>query len=378
MGRGRDSMKILYCITKSEWGGAQNHLYELIKGQTNKKNEIILIVGSEGSLTERIRNEKIKCKIIICDSLMRELSLIKDYKTIKFIRNILKKEKPDILHLHSSKAGAVGRVAAKNLKDIKVIFTAHGWAFTEGVNKIKARVYLFIEKYLSKYTDKIICVSKYDYNLALRNNFNKEKLDVIYNGVGVPQINLGNEDIPIENKVNFFFPARFASPKRQDLVIEAVKDLPQDRFKIHFLGEGPELERLKDVAEANNLSESIIFHGFVKNPRHFFTDKSILLLISDYEGLPISIIEGLSVGTPVVASNVGGVSELVLDNINGFLVENEVSSIKQTILKFIEKPKSIIDFSKESKRIYEEKFTSEFFLRSTTNIYLELLDCPRV
>ena len=126
-------MKILYCITSASWGGAQLHVLELCADQLKRGNEVIFIVGNEGPLLDKVKKLK-GLKIIFLPSLVREINPINDMKAIIELRKIIKKESPDIIHLHSSKAGVVGRIAAIGLrKRVKVIFTVHGWAFTDGV-----------------------------------------------------------------------------------------------------------------------------------------------------------------------------------------------------------------------------------------------------
>ena len=176
-------MKIMYCITSSSWGGAQLHVLELCQNQMKRGNKVIFLVGNNGPLLEKVRRIK-GVRVILLPSLVREISFVKDITAVIKLRKIIKRERPDIVHLHSSKAGTLGRIASIGL-NCKVIFTVHGWAFTEGVNsKIKKFIYRTIEKSVSRFTDLFICVSEYDRNLGMeRGVLNPNShVAVIHNG----------------------------------------------------------------------------------------------------------------------------------------------------------------------------------------------------
>lgn len=371
-------MKILYCITRSKWGGAQNHLFELIRAQVSKGSEVILVVGDEGDLTEKLHSNKINCKIIIMSSLVREISIRKDISTVVSLRKLIEKEKPEIVHLHSSKAGALGRVACIGNPNIKVIFTAHGWSFTDGVSKKKAKVFVAVERFLSRFTDRVICVSKFDYNIAQRAGiFKKTKGITIYNGV--PDESQGDFLYRnINEPVNFVMIARFSEvQKRQDVLIDAAKLLSENNvnnYRITFIGDGERFLEAQKKVEEYQLSDKIQFLGFKENPMNYLDPNSVLTLISDYEGLPISIIEGMCMGRPILATDVGGVNELITHRKNGYLT----SIVPKEIMLFISKICQLTttefqELSINSRKMYEQKFTIEKFLLKTFRCYEEVL-----
>lgn len=372
-------MKIMYCVTRSEWGGAQSHIYELISNQSKKKkNQIVLVVGNEGDLTQKINSNNIECNIIILKELKRNISPKSDFIAVRKLKKLIGFEQPDIIHLHSSKAGAIGRIASIQIdlkKRPKTIFTVHGWAFTDGVSKVKSFVYKKIEKILAIKTDKIICVSKFDYQLGIRNKIaTSSKMEVIYNGVASNMINLNNKQK--SEFIDFIMVARFSSvQKRQDLLIEAIKLLDnKDREKIRvcFIGEGDQVDHCKKLVKNYRLN-NVEFLGFKNNPQVFFTNRTYLTLISDYEGLPISIIEGMASECPIVASDVGGVNELVDNYINGYLVNNNPEDIKDTILNIIHQKDTVYDkMAYVSGKKFRENFSIEKFADATDEIYNEL------
>lgn len=356
-------MKILYCITRSNWGGAQAHLFDLISNQKKIGNEIILIVGEDGELAQRVKALG-NIKIITLKSLQRNINLAKDINCIFTLREIFKQANPDIIHLHSSKAGALGRLAARGI-NAKVIYTAHGWAFTEGVSDKKRFVYIFIEKFLAKYTDWIICVSKYDYNLALKSRvIKKEKSSVIYNGSS--RIKYNNK---VGKRIRIVMTARFDVPKRQDLLIQAVKELDKEKYELILVGEGKSLKSNKNLAHKNS---NVIFLGFRNDVLDILKESDIFVLISDYEGLPISIIEAMSASMAIVASNVGGIPELISNGSNGYLVSSNVREIQNTLELLINDVGLIRKLGQQSLIRYNESFSIEECLYKTNQLYERL------
>ena len=366
-------MKIAYFITKAEWGGAQAHLFELIDNESLKGNEIVLMIGDTGRLVEKA--EKLpNVKVIILKHLKANLTLLKDSKAVREVRNILKQENPDIFHLHSSKAGAIGRLAAVN-QPCKVIFTAHGWAFTENVDKRKRFIYKNIESILAKVTDKIICVSAYDYQLGLKMNVIDSKNSVVvYNGCSIPNEEMTKPRKNDDSLVNITMVARFSSPKEQLQLIKAISIMKnKKRVKLNLVGEGNLLEDCKVMTETLGLEKQVVFSGFQSNVDSFLKDAHIFCLVSNYEGLPISIIEAMRMSLPIIASNVGGIPELVVDGTNGYLIE------RSNIDQLAEKLDYIIDnnlfeeMGNASYLLAKEKFSINQMFENTNKVYQSVI-----
>jgi glycosyltransferase involved in cell wall biosynthesis len=166
-------MKILQAITLADLGGAQSILINLSESLINDGHEVIVVSESEGPmwdiLSDRIRKVKIK-------SLLRSINLIKDLIVILQLRKIYRQYKPDIIHLHSSKMGLLGRLA---FPKSKIVYTVHGFDSI----RIAYRKFLFIEKLLSNQAKYIIGVSQYDYNNFISEKLCKKNISYIYNGI---------------------------------------------------------------------------------------------------------------------------------------------------------------------------------------------------
>lgn len=366
-------MKILYVITKGTWGGAQTHVYNLIKDQVMRNNQITLVVGETGRLVNDIEKNFPQVNLYKIGTLTNELKITNVLRSIKSLRNIIKEINPDIIHLHSTVAGTVGRIAAIGLNK-KVIFTVHGSSFTPGVGKKREKFAKLVEKTLLPFTDKLIFVSEFDKNLwdAQIKNFSKsQKGVVIYNGVEDTLKSFGQ--IYVENKKNkkieICMAARFSSQKNQKLLIKALKNCSfKNKLHITFLGSG-ELE--KECKNIIGTDETFTFKGSVNNVSKFYANSDIITLISNFEGLPISLIEALPLSKPIIASNVGGIPEIINQNFNGFCVNNDVHEILRAFETLTADKKLRKEMGNNSRLIYKLNFTIKKMLDKTNQIYLE-------
>lgn len=360
-------MKIVYVITQATWGGAQAHLYSLIKYQAAIGNNITLVCGGTGRLSEQIKKEFHSVEVISISSLVRRISPINDLKAVHALRGLLRNIRPDIVHLHSSKAGMVGRLAAAGLS-MKVIFTVHGWGFTPGVGTKRQILMKYIEKILQPLTTYYICVSKFDYDLGVKNRVITAKHPgfVIHNGVS-------ELSFPVKKRESFVLSmaARFDMPKRQDVVIRALSYIPDDvPIVCNFLGDGPLIQECKSLAQSLHVGSKVKFYGVVDNVQKYYSQSDAAILISDYEALPISLVEALAQSLPIVASNVGGINELI--DRNGFLVKNDPQEISEKLL-LLYKSNHIDEIKNNSYEMYQRHYTESEMLEETQDCYLRCL-----
>jgi len=162
-------IKVAHIITKLEMGGAQDNTIYTVKNLNKEKFETILISGKGGILDEKVISDK-EIKIIFVETLKREISPLNDIKAVFEIKKILDKEKPDIIHTHSSKAGIIGRLAGKLSGINKIIHTFHGFGFNNKQNLLLRNFFIFLEKISALITDKLIFVSKENLNIAINLN----------------------------------------------------------------------------------------------------------------------------------------------------------------------------------------------------------------
>ena len=349
-------MKILHIITLSELGGAQSVVYNLVN-EHSKKHEIHIISGGNGDAWEGLR----RVKVHLIKDLYRNISL-KDIAVLKELRKLKKVINPDVIHLHSSKMGVLGRLVfdAK-----KIVYTVHGFDSI----RIANRKFLFVEKLLKNKAYKIIGVSKYDeINLTKEEIFSN--VECIYNGIDdiseKTYINYNKAILykidSIKQKYNFIVCciARDNQQKKIDLFIEIAKQMPDIAFV--WMGNDNSYTRLSD---------NIFLFGKVPTAAVYLKYMDLFVLPSNYEGLPMSIIEALSMSLPVVASDVGGISEL-LDGTNGFTSENRVEDFTSKINRILSDPVLYKSMSKKARETYENKFTLKMMADNYERVYNEI------
>lgn len=364
----------MYCITSSSWGGAQLHVLELCKDQLRRGNEVIFVVGNRGLLLDKVRKLK-KVKIITISSLVRQIDPINDIKAIFNLRKIIKKEQPDIVHLHSSKAGVIGRIACVGLRNkLKVIFTVHGWAFTDGITSpLRKGIFRIVERSVNSLTDLFICVSEYDKKIGMRDGVLKSNSNaiVIHNGSPVAEDSAINYSV--HSPLKLVMVARFSPQKDQASLIKAVKHLPKDLYTLTFVGDGSTLDECKTLVKKLSLENNINFVGFKENVNKYLIDNDVYILSTHYEGLPISIIEAMSYGLPILATNVGGNSEMVKNNVNGFLYDSRSELVKD-LNYIINNPNVVKKMGQQSYRIFNSEYSLTGCLDKINNVYLRLLN----
>lgn len=363
-------MKILYFITKSDLGGAGVHVLDLCNGMQAKGHTVGLVCPKGGWLDKEFQStngrfyaNKYFANTINPLSFLN--SLFVSYKAIKDF-------KPDIISCHSSMAGIVGRFSSVLLKKTRVIFTAHSWAFTEGAPLLRKIIMVPIEKILAIFTHKIICVSNFDKKIALSYKIAKEnKLAVVYNGVK-------NQEIKNQNSGDIFkivTVTRFDYPKLPDLLVRSFALIKQDNIKLEIIGYGPQENEIKDLIIKLNLSDRVkVYNSFKKEEIiGMLSNSDLFALISKHEGLPITILEAMSVGLPVIASNVGGIPEEI-DSSCGVLVNNDVYDIRNAIMRVHSDESIYTKFSKGAYCRQRELFSIDKFIQETENIYKSILN----
>ena len=363
-------MKILQIITLSEpIGGAQMVLFNNTQAMVENGHDVHIVVGNEGALTERLKSLNVKTTRI--PFLQRSISIRQDFKCFRALKKLLKEQQPDIVISHSSKAGILTRLACKSTH-IRNIFTVHGWSFTPGVKGIKRYFYLSLEKLMGRFTDHIITVSKFDYELGEKYKIVKpHKMRVIYNG---------SPDLKAESKekkakpLSILMTARFSYQKDHTTLFKALKLLKEEELHVDLVGGGELYDMYKSLAKEMNIEHMITFHGETNQIPKFLNAADIFVLTSRFEGLPLSICEAMSVGLPILASDVGGVSEMVTDGHNGFLLPVENHRLLAKKLKtLIENPSLVKALGSNSRKTFLDKFSIQQMASATEEFINDII-----
>lgn len=357
-------LTIAQVITRMDTvGGAQIHVRDIATSLQRQGHVVHLITGEQ----ENVHSGLESVPIHSVRHLVRDLRPYSDIRAYVDLKRLLKKIAPDIVATHSSKAGIIGRLAAWSLR-IPVVFTAHGWSFTEGVPNLQKRFYRWIEKITGSFSSGVIAVSEYDQKLALKHKvISNRKLVCIQNGV--PDVDKPQMMRQPNEEIRLIMIARFAPPKMQLRLVEALSDLKTLPWIMHFVGDGPMKEVVENCAINKGISDRVLFEGWHSNVEQLLATSDVFILLSEFEGLPLSILEAMRAGLPIIATDVGGVREAVTAE-NGFLVHKEdFVTLKEAIQQLVEDEELRSKMGAKGRELYEKKFTFDNMMDKTLAYY---------
>lgn len=344
-------MKILQIITQSELGGAQTVVAQL-SNKLSSEHQVVLAAGQgDGKMWSMVSGAVIK---EACPHLQRAISPKNDLLAAIELRKLYRKYKPDIIHLHSSKAGTLGRVVFPRKK---VVYTVHGFDSI----RLAFRKFLPIERILQRCCSAIVGVSNYD-NKHLIHEGITHNVTTVYNGIAKPDSNSVTKlDVISNYPKTVLCIARINPPKDPHLFIETARLLPQYGFV--WIGNQESVEHLGDIPS------NCHFMGNMVNAGAYCAQADLLMLPSNYEGLPMVIIEAMSFGKPVVASDVGGVSEIVRNGINGYTISNQAELFAEKIDAILTNSELYSTMSQNSLDIFENELTIDRMVDGYMDIY---------
>lgn len=328
--------KILYCITKGNFGGAQRYVYDLATHVNKVDYEVVVLCGEGETLPKKLEDEHVR--VIRLQSMQRDISVMKELKSFIELYKIFKQEKPDIIHLNSSKMGGSGAFIGRLTGVKNIIFTAHGFAFNEDRSFISRKILLFFHWLTILLTHKTIMVSDKTMKDIDYLPFMKNKLIKIYNGIDIGldfydkkqalDILLKGKDIDIKNKTVLLSIGELHKNKGYDLFIPALKKVEKD-FIYLIIGEGEERNNIAMLIKDNELRDKVFLLGRIENAYKYIKASDVFVLPSRTEAFPYVLLESGLAGACVLASDVGGISEVVEDDYNGVLfdVNNEIDIV---------------------------------------------------
>jgi glycosyltransferase involved in cell wall biosynthesis len=356
-------MRILYLITRSELGGAQIHLLDLLSG-FREHLDMVVGVGEDGYLVEKVRNLGIPCHVV--PHLVQPMRPVEDFRAAFELVDLIRRVKPDVVHTHTSKVGVLGRLAAR-LAGVPSVFTAHTWCFAEGTSWKWKAAGVPSERLAARWSSSIINVSEANRKLALSYRITKEnRLLTIHNGI----IDSPHRAQPDRSGIpTIVVVGRCAPQKDQALFLRALSELDTPARAL-IIGDGPTRPALEAAAERLGISDRVEFLGQRLDVAELLAGAHIFALPTKWEGFPLSILEAMRAGLPVVASNVGGVAEAVVDGETGFLVPNgDSAAFREDLRRLVESPALRRRMGEIGRAHYEAKFTLDAMLRKTLAVY---------
>ncbi len=367
-------MYICFIVTRGDSiGGAQIHVRDMAIALQKDGHMVIVLTGTPGDMTDQLDEAGIPWKHM--PFLIRAINPWKDFRAIFSVYTLLRRLKPDLVSCHTAKAGMVGRIAAF-LSGIPGIFTAHGWQFADGIPQKQARAVLVIEKMVAPLCRKVITVSRYDFDLALRKRAVKEKkLITIHNGLPWRSVPPRLESAFLKTHdsgepCRLLMVARFQEQKDHATLLKALSGLKKLNWHLDLVGDGPLMDTARTLVRDLSLEPRVEFTGQQLDVPRRMENADIYLLVTNWEGFPRSIIEAMRAGLPVIASKVGGCGESVIEGKTGYLVpRGDVETLKRRLTELISSPDLRLKMGTAGRTRYEAGFTFKQMYKKTVELY---------
>lgn len=373
-------MKIVRIIARLNIGGpARNAVFLSDLGET------VLVCGEvgegEGDMGYLAREKGIEP--VIVPELGRELSFRNDWRAFWKIYKIICRERPDIVHTHTAKAGALGRLAACLCKlkgaRCKVVHTFHGHVLHSYFGQIKTLFFIWVEKFLALFTDRIITVSE-----ALKKELvekfriaSEKKFSVVELGFELDEL----LRLPARGDsgcVNIGIVGRLVAVKNHRMLFRIAnrlkRQVTEDKVRFIVIGGGELRQDLENYVRDLGIEEIVEFKGWVRDVAEIYRDLDIVVLTSLNEGTPVSIIEAMAAARPVVATEIGGVKDVVQDESSGYLVEpNDEAAFSEKLLDLVENPDRRKSFGAYGRESVKDRFSKERLIKDMETLCNKVL-----
>lgn len=380
-----NKIKVLYVHTLPLLTGSGLAVYLMMDGLDKSRYDVELACGSRGPLIETALEKGIQFNRI--PHLVQPINIFKDLVALLELILLIKRKKYNIVHTHNSKAGILGRLAAKINRVPVIVHTIHGFAFHDFECKWRKKLFIFLEKFTAKFTDKLFVISKPLMEWGLAEGIgNAEKYIINYDGIEIEKFQ-NYVDVEAKKKEFGLSPdervvgtvAKLWEGKGHKYLLEAASEIIKfyKDVKFMFVGEGYLDKELKDYAKKLNIADSIIFTGFKTDIPEITAIFDIACLPSLFEGMGRVLLEAQASGKPVVATRVGGIAEIVKDGQSGILVPPADShALAEAIIKLLKERELLEKMGRAARERVGNEFSSKEMVRKVYMIYNEFTQRP--
>jgi len=383
-------IKIAHVITSVGYGGAGEDTLLTIEGSNKTKYHIDLVIGQEPRKNALKRIEKNNISVIYVHPFHTRYHFIYDLILVLNLFFLFKKNEYDIVHTHMTKAGILGRIAARIARIPVLIHGIHGNSLELSDNKLIHIIKIFLENKIGKFTDAYISVSEKVSEKYLEYKVGEtEKYFTVKSGIKLDQFLKVKKEINIEEKRirlgikrgDFVIgnAGRLEESKGHKFLFQATKKIIQLRknqsIKLLLIGEGKYKEKLIEIVKELGIGKNVIFTGYKKNIAELMALMDVFVLTSLREGLPKVLVEAAATGIPSAAFDVDGVSEIIKDGYNGFLVQpKNIEDLTDKIIQYIDDKELMISHGRKGKEFVVDKWSIEEMIQKTEKIYDDLVE----
>lgn len=378
-------LNVLHIITKLELGGAQKSALYIVTLLNKDRYNLWLVSSNEGVLVPDALNIP-KINVSFLPTLKRTIDLIRDFLTLISLTRFIKNKKFDIVHTHSSKAGILGRWAARFAGVPVILHTIHGWGFHDRQNPLMRRFFIFLERITAKITDKLISVSQSDIKKGLDAGIaTADKYTLIRYGIPIREfanckVNIKKKkeelglktDSPVVGMVACFKPQK--APEDFLKVVAIVKKVfPETKFLL--VGDGILRKKLENLRNRFNLKKDLVFAGWRRDIPQIMSILDVWVLTSLWEGSPINLLEAMACALPIVATSTGGAQEIIQNGVNGFLVPaGDIQAMAQRIVTLLENKVLACKMGQEGRKSLDFSFEIKYTVKQIDKLYQTLAD----
>jgi glycosyltransferase involved in cell wall biosynthesis len=381
--------KVLYVITKSNWGGAQRYVFDLATNLPKEEFEVAVTLGGtgqadalQGTLDSKLRAAGVRTLFV--PSFMRDISLRREWSAFRELKEIIATERPDVVHLNSSKAGGLGAWAAHRarwlvadgMRRAEIVFTSHGLPWDEDRN-IFSRAAIWLATWITfLLCDTVIVISQDAYARAKRLPFCSKKLRLVHNGLAtLPLLNRDQARLALNIEVPVPVVGAIANlewNKGLHYLVRAAGVLKRQGKSclMYIIGEGEERKFLETLIEEEGVQEEVHLAGFKEEAWRYLPAFEIFALPSVKEGLPYVLLEAGQAARAVVGSNIPGIAEVVGDGVSGFLFKTKNHhDLASKIAKLLDEPNLREEFGANLAKRVQNEFSLEHMVEQTAALY---------
>jgi glycosyltransferase involved in cell wall biosynthesis len=364
-------MKIVHVLTRGDvLGGAQSHVRELCIELRNLGHDVTVITGAPGIFTDQLRQMEIPSLQV--KSLVRPLRPHRDFAALVELWRALRELRPDLVCAHTAKAGVLARTAAR-LHHIPSVFTPHGWSMVDRTSLMPKLLFCWVESLVGRLGTRVINVCEFERTLAQDFAVCPAKsLDVVHNGI--PEIAF-KRSRPIDAQPPVIvMVARFTGQKDHGALLDALSGLLFMEWRLLLVGDGELEPRVRARVKALGLDHRVRILPAGTDVSRLLMKAQIFVLSTNFEALPISILEAMRAALPVVATNVGGISEAVQHEKTGLLTRRgDVADLRGALARVIAEPTLRLALGSAGRRQWGVQFTSRTMAARTLEVYRRAL-----
>ena len=383
-------MKILYCITKSNFGGAQRYVFDLARHASSTHEVAVALggTGAQGAEPGSLKTRLDACTIrtIVVPHFMRDMSPLDDIRSCIELFHIVRTERPDVLHVTSSKAGGIGTLIGRLCGVRTIIFTSHGLTFDEEWRPLWQRALIYCFTWLTiLLSTRTIQISNDTYARARAMPLTRHKVTLIHNGIETPDLFSRDEArrTLLPHLPDFVFNAPWCGSiaelhpnKNLSVLIDALSILHrpgEHAMHLVLVGEGEERERLEERARAKGVADRVHVTGYVREAARYLRAFDLFVLPSLKEGLPYVLMEAGAASLPCIVSNIAGNTEIVTDGKTGMVVDSSPEAFAHAIELLTSNPELARSYGNalgvdRAKRFSTTRMVQDTFALYTTSV----------